>query len=430
MNLPYLAWRKLKARPLSGALSWLLLTMGVGIISMLLLLNNGLQGQFARNSQGIDMVIGAKGSSLQLVLSAVYQIDAPTGNIPLQKTRQMLRPPLVKHSIPLSYGDSYQSFRIVGTNEKYAEHFGLKITQGRQWQQPLEVCIGARVGMETGLKLGDEFHGSHGLQGDVNVHKEHSYKVVGIFEENGSVADQLILTDLESVWKMHDHPHEHDGSATSGKGHAHAHHHQPDEAKHDHNEHKKNLLKKKDETEEREITAMLVKFGSPLAMVRLPRLVNGTDELQAALPAIEINRLFGLLGIGLDTLKALAAFIILISGLSVFVALYNSLKDRKYEMALMRTLGASKTKLAFLVLLEGLALGIAGYLGGLLLSRFGMFAMAKMAEEKFHYQLFAGGFLPQETWLGIAVLIMVLLAALLPALQAYKTDISASLSEG
>ena len=319
MNLFRISWSNLKDKPLSSFLSGLLMTFGITIISLLLLLNKQLDDQFRKNIKGIDMVLGAKGSPLQLILSSIYQIDSPTGNMPLEEAERLTRNPMIKTAIPLSMGDNYQSFRIVGTNKKYIDHFGATIAQGKLFQQDLETVIGPRVAAVTGLKIGDTFAGSHGLDKDGDVHADTKYKVVGILSPTNTVADQLILTPLSSVWAIHEHheAHHEAGEAHEDEG--------PEEAP-------------------REITSMLIKFRNPMGMM-LARGINSNSKLQAALPNIEINRLFSLLGVGVETLRGLAAVIMLISGISVFVSLYNSLKERRYEMALMLSMGATRVQL-------------------------------------------------------------------------------------
>ncbi|GAB3925323.1 ABC transporter permease [Larkinella terrae] len=407
MNLFKISWANLKDKPLSSFLSGLLMTLGITIISLLLLLNKQLDEQFSRNVKGIDMVLGAKGSPLQLILSSIYQIDSPTGNIPLDEAERLTRNPMIKSAIPLSMGDSYKTFRIVGTNKKYVDHFEATVGQGALFQNNMEATIGARVAETTGLKIGDTFSGSHGLDGNGEEHGATKYKVVGIFNPSSSVIDQLILTPLSSVWAIHEHHEEHEGEE----------HEEHAEEDHDH-----------EAESPREITSMLIKFRNPLGMM-VARGINNNSKLQAALPSIEINRLFDLLGIGVDTLRGLAVAIMLIAGISVFVSLYNSLKERKYEMALMLSMGAGRTQLFGMLLLEGLTLSLIGFLLGLIMSRIGLLLFSMRAERNFHYSLNNLSILPEE-WLvlGVAVLIGIVAAAL-PALGVYRMNISKTLAE-
>ncbi len=412
MNLFRISWSNLRDKPLSSFLSGLLMTFGITIISLLLLLNKQLDDQFRKNIRGIDMVLGAKGSPLQLILSSIYQIDSPTGNIPLDEAERLTRNPMIKTAIPLSMGDNYRSFRIVGTNKKYLDHFGATIAQGKLFQQDLETVIGSRVAAVTGLKIGDTFAGSHGLDEEGEVHADSKYKVVGILNATNTVADQLILTPVSSIWAIHEHHEE-------GEAHQEGQAHEAEEADRSDGPH---------EEAPREITSMLIKFRNPMGMM-LARGINNNSKLQAALPNIEINRLFSLLGVGVETLRGLAIVIMLISGVSVFVSLYNSLKERRYEMALMLSMGATRAQLFGMLLLEGLVLALIGFVLGILLSRVGLWLFSSSVSSEYHYNLAAFGVLPEE-WalLGVAVLIG-LLAAALPALGVYRMNISRTLAE-
>ena len=131
MNIKSLSWRNLLSSPLNTTLSILLMTLGIGMISLILLINAEVNQQVERNLKGIDMVVGAKGSPLQLILSSVYHIDNPTGNIPLKEAKKIEKNPLVASSIPISLGDSYNGFRIVGTNLEFLDLYDVKLKSGR-----------------------------------------------------------------------------------------------------------------------------------------------------------------------------------------------------------------------------------------------------------------------------------------------------------
>ena len=415
MNLFKISLANVKEKKLNSFLSTLLLTLGIGMISLLLLLNKQLDEQFRRNIRGIDMVVGAKGSPLQLILSSIYQIDAPTGNIPLDEVNALKRNPFVKNIIPLSLGDNYMGFRIVGTTAKYADHFQAKILEGSLFDQSMQVTIGSKVAKNLGLKIGDTFASSHGLDSDGDKHGAKKYKVIGIFEANGSVVDQLILTSLSSVWDIHDH-NESARDIDKAEGGDHMAVSLPGNPE-EHREEKK------------EITSALIQFRSPMGLITIPRQINQNTSMQAALPSIEINRLFSLLGVGIETLRSLAGIIIMIAGVSVFISLYNSLKERKYEMALLLSMGATRTRLFFMLLFEGLILAIVGYLAGIILSRVGMLAFSRAAEQDFHYSLRQFSLLPEEIFLFAGALATGFLAAALPSLGIYRLNISRTLAE-
>ena len=168
MNLIKLAWKNSVHNPLNLLLNLILLTLGIGLISFILSINTQLKDKFDKNLADIDLVIGAKGSPLQLILSSMYHIDSPTGNISIGECKAFLRDghPLIKRSVPLSMGDNYKGFRIIGTDHAILELYNAEIETGEYWSNLLEVTVGASVARELNLELGSTFKSSHGFNDD------------------------------------------------------------------------------------------------------------------------------------------------------------------------------------------------------------------------------------------------------------------------
>lgn len=409
MNLFALSWNYIKSKPLNTALNILLMSLGIAIIMVLILLNTQLQENLGKNKRGVDLVVGAKGSPLQLILANVYHIDFPTGNIKLDEAKALTRNRLIKGAIPLALGDNYKGYRIVGTNHDYPKMYQAELAQGAWWKYNLEAVVGAKVAELLQLKVGDDFSGSHGMSVADMTHDEASYHIVGVMEPTGSVLDNLILTNIESVWAVHAH----------------------DEEAHNHEKVLGSAYETglPEGTEGDEITAMLLKFRSPLGAVQLPRMINSNTNMQAASPAFEMQRLFSLLGIGVDMLMAFAYIIIIISGLSIFISLYNALKDRKYDLAIMRSLGASQGKLFVHVILEGIIITTLGGLVGLLLGHGLMEALASAYEKSDDIGITGFIFVKEELYVLLAAIGVGLFASILPAINAYRTDISKVLAD-
>ncbi|MBL7791577.1 MAG: ABC transporter permease [Saprospiraceae bacterium] len=411
MNLLQLSWKNILHKPTSTLLSLVLFALGVGLVSLLMLVNRQLEEKFEKNLAGIDMVIGAKGSPLQLILSSMYHIDAPTGNVAIADVKAFLNPkhPVIGKAVPLSLGDNYRSYRIVGTTFDFFTLYNAQLAQGRRWEAVFEVVIGAAVADALDLKTGDTFHSSHGFVVDENLeHTDASaFKVVGILQPTGAVVDQLILTSPQSIWGVHEHgDHEYEHEAYD-------------------------LSKPLTDYEGESITSVLIQFKARnAATLNMPRGINENTNMQAATPAWEINRLYAILGDSALALQVLALIIIAVSGLSVFLSLYASLRDRRYELALMRVMGASRGKLFALILLEGLLLAAVGCIIGLALSHAGMGVFARALESSYRYSFTGALFLKEEIWLVSAALGVGLLAAFIPAVQARNTDISQTLAEG
>ena len=415
MNISRLAITNILSKPSTTLLSLLLMSLGVGIISMLFVLNNHIEKQLDNNLRSIDMVVGAKGSPLQLILSSVYHLDKPTGNISYKEAKSLNKNVLVDFTIPLSYGDTYKGYRIVGTNEKYFDLYNLELSQGKIWSRSMQTVLGSSVASNKNLKVGDKFFGTHGFDDHGHIHDNHAYIVVGILKQSYSVADNLILTNLKSVWQVHE---EHD-DCEDDHSHNHSNHDHSHDHSHDHHTH---------DDSNKMITAMLVKFKSPVGLVQIPRKINEKTNMQAAIPLFEINRLTSLIGFGINTINIIALIIMLVSGISIFITLFNSLKKRRYELALMRVHGATRTQLIKLIFLEGLSLSLLGTFFGLLISRFSLVIISSFTNQNQSFTNIDLSMINSELLLLIAALIIGFIASLIPALSVYKINIPKILS--
>lgn len=410
-----ISWKSLRSKPLSSALNIMLIAFGTGILTILLIASRQISEKLDNNSKDIDLVVGAKGSPLQLILSSIYYIDFPTGNIPLKAAMELAHSPFVKRAVPLALGDNYNGIRIVGTDSNFVSLYKLKTAKGKFWERDFETTIGSAVARTQNLKIGDTFYGAHGLTGSTDIHKNHQYTVSGILEYQGNVTDNLILTNIASVWKMHDEHEDHEPEAHAGHNHesgeAHNHHHEAQPT-----------------DESRELTSLLIQYRSPMSVAMFPRLVNETTNMQAASPAQESTRLFSLIGVGVDTLQWFAILIMFIAAISVFVNLYNSLKERNYDLAIMRTLGASRTKLFLIVIAEGVMLTLAGTIIGIVLGHL-VLTFISGNQESGQAQLNGFVLLFDEIYIFVAGLGIGIFAGIIPAVQAYQSNISKILSK-
>lgn len=408
-----IAWRNIIYKPLNTSLSVLLLTASVAIISLLILLQEQFEKQFSSNIEGVDMVLGASGSPFQLILSSVYHIDAPTGNISYDEAKSWMEHPFVAQAIPMAFGDSFRGYKILGTTHDYLTKYQAELATGTLYQKNFEVVLGAAIAENLGLKLGSSFHGTHGEAEEGHVHEEFSYQVVGILKPTGKVIDHLVLCNIESVWAVHA-PDTHENTVVY-----------EDEAGN-------TLQQDTDEVQahaNQEITAVLIKFKNKMGIISWGRLVAQNTKMMAALPAVEINRLFSLFGIGLDALQYLALGIMLISGISIFVALYNTLKERKYEFALMRISGASRGQLLKMVLIESLLLCCVGFIFGTALGRLALVYISHNTTDQYNMAFDATIILwEKEGYLFLVTIFVGFIAALIPAIKAYRLNISKTLA--
>ncbi|MDI9314365.1 MAG: ABC transporter permease [Hydrotalea sp.] len=383
-------------RPFYYGLQLLTFATGVGLIVGLLLTQSQLEKQFTSNLAGVNLVVGAKGSPLQIIMSSIFQLDIPTGNIDLKEVNQLTTNPqssaLIKMAIPLAFGDNYQAVRIVGTTPDYINLYNGKLASGVMYQNPLEVVIGADVARKLKLKIGDSFTGSHGIVptgANDDAHTVSPYKVVGILTPSNTVLDRLILTPVESVWLVHER------DAIS--------------------EHRVMMP--------RAITSLLVIYKSPMGAALLPRMVNDYKTLQAANPAFEISRLINFMGVGTGALVGLGYFLILLAGIGMVSAMIQALRERQYDWALLRSFGMARGKLISLVFGESLLVALMGAVFGVLLGHlfYGVIGYFLAADRYVNLDNLA--FLPQELWVvGFAFLIGGI-SAIIPAYRLLRGDI-------
>ena len=400
MNLASLSASYLRARPLQTVLSILLLALGVGTIVLLILVVGQMEERMHRDARGIDLVVGAKGSPMQLMLAGIYHADAPAGNIPLAAVGRLSKNRMVKKAIPLALGDSWRGYRIVGAPKAYAEHYEVPLRAGRFYEKPMEAVIGAEVAARTGLGVGGTFKGAHGLGTEGGEEHDMPYTVVGVLQSGDSVIDRLVLTSIESVWHVHE---EMQG---------------PEDA-----------ADRKALEEAREVTVILIQYASPLAAATLPRQINSQSELQAASPAYETARLFRIVGVGVEALRGFAALLIVAAALSVFIALYTALEERRYDLAVMRTLGASRSKLFGLLMIEGISLSLLGALVGVALGHVLASILGAWLEAQQQPPVTGLQWRAEELWLLLVALGVGVIAALLPAWRAYRTEVSRTLAQ-
>ncbi len=394
MNLPRLAWRYLWSQPLVSALNLLLLSLGLAAVSFVLLVSEQIEAGVQRDLAGVDLVVGAKGSPMQIMLAGVFHLDVPTGNIPLSTLEELRRQPLVARAVPLSMGDSLKGFRIIGSRPEYLELYGARLAEGRLWDAPMQAVLGAAVARATGLKTGAQFKGSHGLGETGDEHGDHPYTVVGVLAETGSVLDRLVVTDLASVWKVHEDMHALDESDRRAM------------------------------EESREITLALVSYRSPLAAISLPRWINAQDGLQAAAPALETARLLRMVGAGTEVLRGFGWVLLLAASLSVFVALLHAVRERQGDLAMLRMLGAPPWRVAVLVACEALWLAALACALGLALGHGLTHALGWYLSSQQSLRISGVWWSVWEWSIPLLALLLALAAAAWPAWRAYRLEVT------
>ncbi len=498
MNIFRIAWRSIQQRGLASLLTAISMALGVMLVVAVLLISGVVTESFRSNSSlGYNMIVGAKGGSLQLVLNSVFYLSKPIENIPYDFYQEFLPAsernngkrgefkPVTKFAIPLCLGDYYQGFRVVGTTPEMFEDFvydpeknrKYEFSSGRNFKEftpehgYFEAVLGSQLAKTCGLKVGDRFSPTHGPEGD--AHDE--FFIVGVLAPSGTPNDRAAFVNLEGFLLL-------DGHAKTASEASRTCPHcgekllvqtrltkeqaaapPPSVTTWESYEGDLDNVSELDEkrrrmtplpVDQREVTAILLRTVSPLVSQGLVSKINEPDAAggniaQAVLPIFEITQLFDkIVGPIKWVLLVITAMVCVVSGVSIFVSIYNSMSERRHEIAVMRALGAGRQKIMAIVLLESVLLSLAGgffgWLGGHLL--IGGLA-SPLIEERTGVSVGIFDFAPKvsifeflsdspliewsissEFLLVPALVILAIMVGFLPALSAYRTDVSKSLS--
>lgn len=430
MSLWKIAWRSIQQRSLASTLTAVSMALGVALVVAVLVIHGVVDKSFRRSAQGYDLIIGPKGSRLDLVLNTVYHMGRPVGTIPYRYYTELADQRFaadVETAVPICMGDHFSGFRVIGTNpdmfDKLEYLDGQKYTfqpGGRNfdWNAPFEGVVGATAARKTGLKVGDTFRPVHGESGEGEEHEP--FTIVGILEPTGTPIDRAFFINIKGFYTLHtvEAAEEKPGSgrvlAASSEG--------PDT--------KESAPPGHHEEDEQKISAVLVvtqKDDYQRAMA-FPRRVVEELDVQAVAPAEEIDRLFrGLVGDIQVVLLILAVLIVVVAGIGIMVSIYNSMNDRRREIAIMRALGARRSTVMAVILVESILLALGGGAIGVLLGHGLTGALAPLIAERTGVVVSALHFQTNELILIPGLVALASAVGYLPAVIAYRTDVAQSL---
>ena len=410
MGILSIVYKNIKQRSLSSLLTMFSIMLGVALVIAIIILRQESEEAFNQTATGYELIVGPKGSSLQLTLNTVYQIGVPIQNMPLNVYELLKNDKRVKLAIPYVLGDNYKDFRLIGTVPEIFSEFEYKkgiryrIDQGKIFENDFEAVIGSETSQRTGLKTGDTFTGSHGVDSyeGAEAHDEFNFKVTGILEKTFTPADRVIFVTMNSVWKIHDH--EEDNQKDSA------------------------ALSKNENT----ITSILLKLKNPVYFDLIRRQVNDNKyegiNAQAVMPVFEIKQLFDIIGNINSILLVIAYLVIFVAAISILVSLYNSMNERKRDIAIMRSLGATKFTILKIIVLEGALLSLSGSAAGILLGHIAVFFMKNKISDLAGIQISGTTFNIFELYILAGTLFLGILVSTIPALKAYKTDVAKNLN--
>ncbi|MBK9403112.1 MAG: ABC transporter permease [Ignavibacteria bacterium] len=414
MNTLRIVYKNIKQRSLSSMLTILSVLLGVGLVTAILILKNESEEAFNQAATGYEIIVGPKGSSLQLTLSTVYQIGLPIQNMPIKVYDLLKNDKRVRLAIPYVFGDNYKNFRITGTVSElfsefeYKKGIRYKLDEGSFFSNDFEAVIGKEVADKTGLKTGDTFSGSHGIETyeGASEHSEKKFKVTGILSRTFTPSDRVIFVSMNSVWELHNHENENNGSED--------HHIISDSMK--------------------TISAVLLKLKSPVFFDLLRRQINENKyegiNAQAVLPLFEIKQLFDIIGNINSLILVIAYLVIFTAAVSILVSIYNSMNERMREIAIMRSLGARRFLIMKIIIFEGMFLSAAGALLGCIAGHAAVFFLQEKISGLSGIKISGFVFSMFEVYLITGTVILGIIVSIIPAVKAYRTDVSKNLNSG
>ncbi|WP_166243473.1 ABC transporter permease [Paenibacillus turpanensis] len=442
MNLFAMAWRNLMNRAVQSWITMIIVAVGIAMALCVLILASGVKQGIKTATEPYGMIVGSKGSANQLVFNTIFLMDRPLGNIPLHVYEELKEDPRVNEAVPFALGDNYKGYRLVGTSEQF---FKLKaapkdpdffqIGEGRVFQASFEAVIGSEVAQRTGLKVGDSFVSGHGVVAAVgtgNSHAEHPYTVVGIMKELQAPADQGIYVDMNSYWVSHGQaPHEEGEHAEEHEGEAHHDEHGDAHAGEKADEHPEGAAGQPnasseghaagEHAEEPGVTAVLVKPKTYMDLMKMYQEINASTEAQAVFPGQVVAKVFDMMGTGEEMLKGVSYIVLGMAMLTIILSLYSSTLERRRTVAVLRAIGAHKSTVFSMVMVESFLLVCAGSVLGLGLGYGAAAALAAQigTESSIHTPIVF-----DAAHLGVAGAFSLIGAAagIIPAVTAFRTE--------
>lgn len=429
MSLWKIAWRTVEQRPLASILTGFSMALGVALVVSVLVIHGAVKDSFQRAAQGYHLIVGAKGGRLQLVMNTVFHLSQPIENIPWSYYKEFTEgkfEPYTALAVPYCLGDNYKGFRVVGTTPEmfsaleYAPGEKYRFSSGENFKADhfFDAVIGSLVARKTGLKVGDTFKPTHGISTDEKQGKEHDpFKVVGVLAPTGTPNDRAVFVNLEGFLLLEGHAKPVEGETPAAP--------EPAPASEHHDGGQPAPLPEN----QREVTSILVLATNDITSQALFQAVNEGNVAQAAAPAREVLNLFeGIIGFVQVVLLALTILIIIVAGIGIMVSIYNSMSERRHDIAVMRALGARRSTVMAVTLMESVLLSLLGGVAGVLLGHGLIGVLDPILVAQTGVSIGFLQFSPVELVLIPGLVVLASLAGFLPALSAYRTDVAKALN--
>ncbi|RDV26803.1 ABC transporter permease [Alteromonas aestuariivivens] len=427
----------------SVALTLLSIIISVSMLLSVELIRNQVKDSFTRTVSGVDLIAGAPTGQLNLLLSTVFRLGNPAGGISWQSVEVLLQNPNVKWAIPLSLGDTHEGIRVVGTTNDYFRYFQYGNRQSLEWHkgqgfdQPFAAVLGADAAQRLGYTLGDTLFLSHGLASvSFHQHRSHPFVVSGILAKTGTPVDQAIYVTLQGLEQAHDAPvpslsmrKPSDSQAKTAAEHDHEHH--DDDGDRAHAEAEATGIEWEPEASPKQVTAVMLGLNNRVAALQLQHQINQyqPEALLAILPGVALAELWQLMGNFERLLLVISGLILVASLLGLVTMLLASMRERRQEIAILRTIGAGPGVILWLIQAEALLVSALGCMLAMLV----VTLMMKLGEDFLsqEYGLFVTASLFQTPVLSVVTIVMAAtwLCSLIPALAAYRQALHSGLTQ-
>lgn len=393
----FIVLRSLRQHLLSTIVTALSIALAGGLLLSVWVVKTQAQQTFTQVNTGFDAVLGARGSKLQLVLNAIFHLEASPGNVAYADYEFIKTHPLVKRAIPIAVGDNLRGFRIVGTlpelftDVEYAAGRKFALADGRLWSDDAkEAVLGNFAAHELGLKVGDTFHPFHGLSYDPKNQHPDTYVVTGVLAASNTPADKVVWIPLHGLQTMSGH----DAKAAT------------------------------------DVSAVLIQLRSPTAGFMLDLMYNKQgNRLTFAYPIGAIMaELFGKIGWFDQVLTLIAYLVALVASAGVLVAIYNSMSARQRDIAILRALGARRRTIFGVIVLEASVIGALGMVAAFAVYAVIVAGVATIIQAQTGVRLDVLTWNPVMAWAPLGMIALCALGGLLPAWKAYRTDVAAHLA--
>jgi len=410
--------KSLRARMFSTVTTSVTVAVAVAMLLVLLGLRDSGRQAFGRGAGNMHLLITATGSELESVLDGIFYANAPNNFIPWAKYEQVAESQPWAYAIPTQMGDSYRGLPVLATTREFFDVYqpspghAWELSEGRFFEGTWEIVVGAQVAHMTGIRVGDTIALTHGTgkSGPAHVHKEFEFTVVGIAALTGSPHDRALMATLEASWVLHAHDRRLSEDSNAS------------------------ITTVDDITEgDKMITGIYARVftrpgrDSSAALQSVHYALRLDPQITAVSPADQIGKLLGIVSNIDQIFLAMAVIVLLSSGISIMLALYNSMEQRRRQIAVLRVLGCSKGRIFSMVMTESAMLGLAGAVAGVVIAVAGAQVVAGIMKARLGLVIEPGLGIEWVLFTVVATVLLAALAGVVPSMMAYRTSVSRAL---